>query len=164
MALKQKVALSTNTLQFVRDLLPMYDLDFARMRLEKEKEPYHLRKDVVLGLTRGQEAAVKRYVPFVRHDGLDKLEKTSDAVRKTAQAKDAKQLLLAIAYRNLKMVEIGWIKDKTSQGVLVSLMLTNEAETDGEYWGDTAAARKCAENMIKHLKWSGLYIGDTSVN
>lgn len=142
---------------FVRALLPVYDLDFVRGRLAENDPPYEFRQDVVTAIHRAIEAKVERFPHLVRNLGLTKLERVSDDCLKSSNADDARQLMLAVAYRNLKMLEIGWLTDPRDQAVLVALLLTDEAEQDGEEWGNIQAAKLCADKMIRWLRWSGLY-------
>lgn len=148
----------TVTKAFIADLLPLYDIDFLMQKLKTATPPFEFRQDVITAVHRGIQRKVETY-PKLRLDGwLELLESTSDGVLKTCGVGDAKTALLAVAYRNLKMLEYGWIKDPQDQGVLVSMLITLEAEQDGEFWGDVIPAKRAADKMLKYLTWKGLYL------
>lgn len=149
---------------FVRDLLPIYDLEVACQFCREDRErPMGFREDVVTAMQRAIEAKVEKYPRLQQLGFLPKLESVSETVRKASGCDNARQLLLATAYRNMKMAETGWIADPQSQEVLCAMLFANEAEeedkhNDGEKnWPSMREAKIAADRMITALRYQGLY-------
>lgn len=142
---------------FVRDLLPVYELDLAMQMLLKADLPFEFREDIVKAVRQAIEAKVAKYSTITQNTGLELLEKTTQDTFRASGADSPRELMLAVAYRNLKMVEYGWIADPQEQGVLVAMACAMEAEQDGEHWPPEKPCRIMADKMITCLKFSGMY-------
>ena len=143
----------------VEAVLPAYMLELALRALARWDQGYSYRGDVIILLTRAQEAAfvrakmdslsVSRVALRVERDGRD--------IMKGANTDDYRLLLLGVCRLILRLVDQRRISDVEDQAVLVSLMLVEEADRDDEVWGRTTGVGGVADKMLNRMFLMGYY-------
>ncbi len=143
----------------VEAVLPAYMLELALRALARWDQGYSYRGDVIILLTRAQEAAfvrakmdslsVSRVALRVERDGRD--------IMKGANTDDYRLLLLGVCRLILRLVDQRRLPDPEDQAILISLMLVEEAERDDEVWGRTAGVDHAADGMLNRAFFQGYY-------
>jgi hypothetical protein len=124
-----------------------------------QRRGWELRTDVLLHLDTAAVLPLADLPDSLIQTCASRTDRIATALLDSLASDDPRQMILACAMFNLKLVDEGLLDDPGNQAVLASLLLITEAREEPDWLLRERQTTAAAGNMLVRARLLGLYLG-----